>query len=148
MTSVVRVQASVHPGEAGTGTLYAFEAAEVLPFVVRRVFAVEGLTEGAARGGHANRLVNEAICCTLGAIRVRTHSGLAEAVHELRSPVDILIVPAMTWIDIESMSSSSAYHVLADRSHANATGHYVRDFAEFLAEARTLRGPSGTGGHG
>ncbi len=137
VTSIVRVASSAHPGEEGTGTLHAFEAAAVLPFPVQRVFTVTGMSAGAERGGHANRVVNEAICCTCGAIRIRTHNGTTEQFHELRSAGDVLIVPSMTWIDITALVPNTAYYVLADHTYQDAREHYIRDFALFVAETAT-----------
>ncbi len=124
---------SAHLGPTvDAGVLFALDSVSALPFRLDRVFAVAGMARGARRGGHANRLVNEGICCLHGCVAVRTHDGQQETTHTLSSPGEVLVIPAGTWTDLEALEDHTAYFVLADHSYAEAVPHYVTDFADFL----------------
>ena len=136
LEKVHQVVTTAHPGDSvAAGVLFALDSVAALPFRVDRVFSVVCMARGARRGGHANRLVNEAICCLHGCVTVRTHDGEHETTHTLSSPGEVLVIPAGTWTDLEALEDQTAYFVLADHSYAEAVLHYERDFAVFLRAA-------------
>lgn len=126
------VATTAHPGDQPeSGVLFALDSVGVFPFRPDRIFSVAGMARGARRGGHANLLVNEGICCLHGRLEVRTHDGFHETTHILSSPAEVLVIPAATWTDLEALEDGTAYFVLADHCYAEAAKHYVRDFSEF-----------------
>lgn len=125
--------ASQHPAEIGEGLLSVMEVRKMLPFPVDRFFTVTGMARQAKRGGHANKIVNEAICCLNGTLAVHTLMGGIAQTYVLATPAEYLFIPAGTWLEIEALEDKTSYCVLADHSYAESAPYYIRDFDHYRA---------------
>jgi hypothetical protein len=132
-TDLQIIQIPSFPGEEGEGILSVLEAKEGLPFPVERVFTVTGMGKGMRRGGHSNIIVNEAICCLQGAIEVSTLTSIGRNVYLLDEPTKYLVVPCMTWADIEALENNTCYLVIADHTFQEAAPCYIRDLSQHHA---------------
>lgn len=118
------------------GALYVVEGEHDVPFSVKRVFYVVGMTQGSPRGDHAHRLTHQAIFCVSGQVEcVTKRPGAQEATWKLDTPSQGIHLPPFTWVVYQSLVSNSVCLVLASEHYdpddylrdANA---FDRDFSE------------------
>ena len=130
-STIIRIPSfSAEPGE---GRLSVLEATSALPFTVDRLFTVVGMNRGKRRGGHSNTIVNEAICCLQGSLKVNTQARDGCREFRLDDPTLVLLIPCRTWADIESLEDNSCYLVLADHTYREAAPHYIHDLERHRA---------------
>ena len=111
------------------GNLTVIEGGEAVPFEIRRVFFLYGLSPDSVRGNHAVRN-DQCIVLVSGSCRVRTHDGEKETVFFLDEPMCGVYVPPMIWREIDDFGENTVLAVLSDKHYD--TGDYVRDFETFL----------------
>lgn len=105
------------------------ESGESVPFEIRRLFFLHGLSLDAVRGNHATRN-NQCIILVTGACRIWTHNGEKETVFRLNEPMSGVYIPAMIWREIDECQNNSILAVLSDKHYD--PDDYVRDFEKFL----------------
>gem|GEM_PF-5136904 len=91
----------------------------------------------ARRGGHANKIVNEAICRLSGSLNIHTLAGELAESHILNTTTEYLLIANGTWVEIEAIEDNTSYCVLADHSYIEAEPHYIRTMAEYRAYVAT-----------
>lgn len=111
------------------GKLTVIEGASSVPFDIRRVFFLHGLTPDSVRADHATRN-DQCIVLVSGACRVRTHDGETETVFTLSEPMQGVYIPAMIWRTIDGCRDNCILAVLSDAHYD--PNDYVRDFDTFL----------------
>ena len=124
------------------GSLTAIEGGENVPFEIRRVFFLYGLSPDAVRGRHAT-LNDQCVVAASGSCRIRTHDGEKETVFTLDAPDCGLYVPAMVWREIFDCSENCVLAVLSDKHYD--PDDYIRDFGEFLRLAAEQNRADGNG---
>lgn len=122
------------------GTLAIVEAGHHVPFEVRRVFYVYGIPEGARRGAHAHRRLEQVLVCVAGSMDVDLDDGAGKRTVHLADPGEGLLIPTMVWASEHSMAAGTVYMVLASAHYDESD--YFRDYEQFL-EAVRADAPSG-----
>jgi dTDP-4-dehydrorhamnose 3,5-epimerase-like enzyme len=112
------------------GALMFAEQGRHIPFPVKRVFALYGIPEGSARGGHAHRAQEQFVVMLAGSCTVVVDDGEARVAESLSSPTEGLYVPAGLWLDLTAFSRDAVCLVLASGLYDEAD--YIRDRAEFV----------------
>jgi hypothetical protein len=113
-----------------SGGLTPFEWAD-LPFVPQRVFVLHDVVQGAKRGGHAHRVLEELIVSVSGAFDVVTWNENGNHRWHLDRPDRGLYVPPGTWRSLSAFSGNAVALVLASTAYDPAD--YIRDWTEFVA---------------
>ena len=111
------------------GKLTVIEGGETVPFEIRRIFFLHGLTPDSVRGDHAT-LNDQCFVLIAGSCRVCTHDGETETDFVLDEPMQGVYVPSMIWRRIYDCSENTVLAVLSDKHYD--PDDYVRDFDEFL----------------
>ena len=111
------------------GKLTVIEGGDTVPFEIRRIFFLYGLTPDSVRGDHAT-LNDQYIVLIAGSCRVSTHDGETETDFVLDEPMHGVYVPSMIWRGIYDCSENTVLAVLSDKHYDPED--YVRDFDEFL----------------
>lgn len=119
------------------GNLAFAEAESHVPFPIARAFYVYDIPTGAARGGHAHLVLEQAIFCLAGRLEMTVDDGERRQTHALEDPRQGLYLPPMVWHDIGGFSPGTVYLVFASAPFDEAD--YIRDYDEFL---RTARAPA------
>ena len=87
------------PGTADArGRLTFAQEPPHIPFIVRRIFLLHHLPEGAARGGHAHRRQHQLLIMAYGAATVTASNGTEVETIRLEDPGQGLYVPPMLWL--------------------------------------------------
>jgi hypothetical protein len=113
------------------GHLTFIEGERHVPFEIARVYYLYDVPEGAARGGHAHRELEQLIIPIGGSFDILISDGLEERRITLDDPRTGLYLPRLIWRELESFSAGSFCLVLASAHYDEAD--YYRDYEEFCA---------------
>lgn len=119
------------------GDLAFGEVEKHLPFAPRRIFSIYGVPSREIRGEHAHRACHQLLMCISGSVDVMVDDGERRDTVTLDRPNLALHVPPMVWASQYHYSSDAILVVLA--SHGYEPSDYVREYDEFLSEARLSR---------
>lgn len=115
------------------GSLTIVEGQEDIPFVIQRVYFLHDVPEGAIRGGHAHKTLQQFIIAASGSFDLLFSDGKNTKQFHLNSTTQGVYVPPMLWRDIKNFSAGSVCMVLA--SHSYSEDDYYRNFSEFQEAA-------------
>jgi dTDP-4-dehydrorhamnose 3,5-epimerase-like enzyme len=113
------------------GCLMFAEEGRHIPFPVKRIFAIYGVPDGSARGGHAHRTQEQLIFMVAGECTAIIDDGQDRTRQHLTTPTEGLYVSAGTWLELVEFSKSAVCVALA--SGLFDESDYIRDREEFLA---------------
>lgn len=120
------------------GNLSFIESRKHLPFAIERVYYLYDVPGGETRGGHGHRKLEQMFIAMSGSFDLVLDDGFERKTFSLNRSYRGVYVSSMIWRELENFSSGSVCLVLA--SHRYEESDYIRDYNEFLTEAR--RGPS------
>jgi hypothetical protein len=143
MTAPHIIKLEEHRDEVGC--IYVVEATRHIPFDVKRYYSISDVPEGADRGSHAHRRLEQLIIAASGSFDITLDDGFERRRHRLSDPGVGLYIGPMIWRDLTNFSSGAIAVVLASRHYEESD--YYRDYEEFLLDAtRAEREPRGADG--
>jgi len=103
---------------------------DVVPFEIKRVYYLYDVPSGTHRGGHAHKKLKQLLIAISGSFDVvlKFRNGEEKTVT-LNKPNKGLLIPEMTWRELEDFSSGAVCLVIA--SEAYDKDDYIRDFDTF-----------------
>jgi dTDP-4-dehydrorhamnose 3,5-epimerase-like enzyme len=111
------------------GTLCQLQSPEV-PFTIKRVYYIYGVSVGAVRGAHTHKETFQALFCIQGSIKIALEDGRTKTKVLLNKPnVGILLEPGV-WHEMEDFKKDTILLVLASERHDEKD--YVRSYDDFL----------------
>ena len=113
------------------GNLTFIEEQRHIPFPIARVYYLYDVPEGAKRGGHAHRELEQLILPIGGSFDVVVDDGAERRRIALDDPRVGLYLPRLIWRELENFSAGSFCVVLASAYYEEED--YYRDYDEFLA---------------
>jgi dTDP-4-dehydrorhamnose 3,5-epimerase-like enzyme len=119
------------------GRLMFAEVNRHIPFEVRRIFSIYGVSPGHERASHAHRTNHQFIIMLAGSCAVEIDEGADIWRARLDAPYQGLHVPPLVWITLTNFTTDAVCLVLASEFYDPA--EYIRDRGEFrqlLASAR------------
>ncbi len=118
------------------GELIVAQTQKELPFAVRRVFWMYGVSPDAVRGQHANRRSAFVLACVRGACLVRVRDGRGQdEIFRLDRPDRGLYLPPMIWKDMYDFSPDAVLLCLS--SEAYDAAEYIRDYDAYRKEVNS-----------
>lgn len=114
------------------GNLSFIEGGESVPFEIRRVYYLHDVPFRAERGGHAHRILQQAVIALAGRFVLRTTDGSEWVETAVDNPAEAVLVPQMVWRELVEFASGTVCLVLASEHYD--PHDYIRDFATFAAE--------------
>jgi UDP-2-acetamido-3-amino-2,3-dideoxy-glucuronate N-acetyltransferase len=111
------------------GRLIAAETT-ALPFEPKRLFLVDSVSSGAARGGHAHRSCHQLLVAVAGQMKVAVDDGRRARVVVMDTPEFGWHLPPMIWSMQFGHTNGAVLLVMA--SHPYDRSDYVSDYAEFI----------------
>jgi dTDP-4-dehydrorhamnose 3,5-epimerase-like enzyme len=115
------------------GVLTAIEGGRDIPFELRRVFFLHGVTT--ARGGHAHRKSRQFLVPVSGRFRVTVSDADQSITYDLTDPHRGLFIPPLVWVALDGFSPGAVCLVLTDTLFDET--EYLRDWNAFVDVART-----------
>lgn len=113
------------------GNLTFIEEEQHVPFPIARVYYLYDVPEGAVRGGHAHRELEQLIIPIGGSFDVVLDDGAERKRVLLDNPRVGLYLPRLIWRELENFSAGAFCLVLASAPYDEAD--YYRDYGEFRA---------------
>ena len=111
------------------GNLTFIEAERHVPFRIARVYYLYDVPEGAVRGGHAHRELEQLILPIGGSFDIVLDDGSERKRVVLDQPRVGLYLPRLIWRELENFSAGAFCLVLASAPYDEAD--YYRDYEEF-----------------
>ena len=113
------------------GLLTVIEGCKNIPFNIKRVFYVHGVTEAEIRGEHANRYSHFCLINVSGSCKVRVIDSFGKSkVFVLDRPNMGLYLPPMIWKDMYDFTADAVQLVLSSEYYNSC--EYIRNLDEFL----------------
>ena len=101
-----------------------------IPFAIKRVFYIYGITPGKERGFHAHHTISQVLICLRGHCRIIMDDGFMRESITLTEPHQGLFIGPYDWHEMVDFSEDTILLVLA--SDVYHEGDYIRDYDEFL----------------
>jgi len=112
------------------GSLGIIQGAELLPFQVNRVYFIHSVSEGAVRGSHAHKKLQQLIFAASGSFDLILNDGEKSLEFQLHDPTIAVQVPRGYWRTLHNFSADAVCMVLASTAYDESD--YIRDYDEFL----------------
>jgi dTDP-4-dehydrorhamnose 3,5-epimerase-like enzyme len=116
------------------GSLGVVEGDSEFPFPIKRVYFLHNIPEGAVRGSHAHKNLNQLIIAVSGRLTVTLDDGLTPKEFDLETAEEALTVPPGYWRTLTNFSQGATALVLA--SEEFTPSDYIRDYDEFVEWAK------------
>ena len=111
------------------GQLVALEGGRNVPFEIKRVYYMTGLSPELPRGFHAHRKLQQVAICVSGRCRFVLDDGVLRREAWLAAPDQSLYIGNMTWREMHDFSAGCVLLVLASEFYDEAD--YIRDYDTF-----------------
>lgn len=112
------------------GNLSFIEGDVHVPFPIKRVYYLYDVPEGAERGGHAHRKLQQAVIALSGSFDLILDDGTGRKRIHLNQPNQGILIGNNVWREMENFSEGCVCLVLASERYDEAD--YIRDYNEFL----------------
>jgi len=117
------------PAISTDGTLVQLQSPEI-PFNIKRVYYIYGVSVGAIRGAHTHKETIQALFCIQGDIVIALDDGKRKEKVFLNKPnVGVLLEPGV-WHEMQNFKKNTILLVLASERHEPAD--YIRSYEDFL----------------
>lgn len=111
------------------GYLCQLQSPEI-PFEIKRVYYIYGVSVGAVRGAHTHKETVQAIFCIQGRIKIGLDDGRRQEEVLLDKPnIGVLLEPGV-WHEMRQFEKDTLLLVIASEKHD--PDDYVRDYDDFL----------------
>lgn len=112
------------------GNLYFLEFIKDLTFDVKRLYFINSVNAGNARGFHAHKSLEQVLICVSGRIQINLDNGFMQKVIILDSSNNYLFIGPMIWRTMKWLVDDSVLVVLASENYDESD--YIRDYDKFL----------------
>ena len=117
-------------GTFADGELSFFEGNRDIPFEIKRVYYIQGVSRGMKRGMHAHKALQQLIFCPYGVVKIVLDDGYKKEEVLLDDPSKGLVLEPGLWRDMYWEKDNSVLCVAA--SDYYYPDDYIRDYDEFL----------------
>jgi hypothetical protein len=113
----------------GVLTVYP-EGDSGVPFCIRRVFTIVGVSANGMRGNHAHRRCSQLHACLAGRVDVEIKNEVNKVIESLSADGTALLIPPMLWSSIIFEGPSTVLAVFCDALYDEAD--YIRSWDEYV----------------
>ncbi|GAB2912867.1 sugar 3,4-ketoisomerase [Paralcaligenes ginsengisoli] len=118
----------------GRGNLFVVEANKNLPFEIKRVYYMSGMSPGTERGFHAHKDLQQLAICVAGRCCITLDDGENRQSVWLDSPAKGLLIGSLIWREMSQFSDDCVLLVFASQYYDEAD--YIRDYTQFCAASK------------
>jgi dTDP-4-dehydrorhamnose 3,5-epimerase-like enzyme len=102
-----------------------------VPFPIRRVFTIAGVSANGTRANHAHRRCTQLLACLAGSVSVKISDTRNEATEHLAANGIGLLIPPLLWNSVTFEGPATVLAVFCDELYEE--DDYLRDWNEYLA---------------
>jgi len=114
------------------GTISVAEYSDHIPFLIKRVYYIYNLIkEGAIRGKHAHKELEQVFFCARGSCDVELDDGANKQIIHLTKPNVGIYLGSELWVTFHKFSMDCFLLVLASDIYRESD--YIRNYEEFLS---------------
>ena len=124
------IKHTFHSSENQTGALTFLEATRDVPFEIKRVYYIYNVAEGARRGFHAHKKLEQYLICIHGRCTILLDDGREKEQTVLSDPSVGLYVGPGIWHEMYDFSPGAVLLVLAADFYDE--DDYIREYSAFL----------------
>jgi dTDP-4-dehydrorhamnose 3,5-epimerase-like enzyme len=117
------------------GSLVALESNKNIPFDIKRVYYLFGMTRDLPRGFHAHRKLRQVALCLKGHCEILMDNGEDQETVTLNNPSLGLVIDVMQWHEMRNFSQDCILLVLA--SDIYDENDYIRNYDDFISEVKS-----------
>ena len=126
--SVRRIRFSQHRAD---GMLTVFPEGEGgVPFSIRRVFTITGVSRAGIRGDHAHRACSQMVSCLAGRVIITVDDGFETVEAALQNDGESMLIPPMLWNSLSFAGPSTVLAVFCDELYD--VNDYIRSWSEYM----------------
>jgi hypothetical protein len=123
--------------EGGRGTLLAIEEKQ-LPFVIRRVYTISGVSDaGALRGEHAHKKTDQALFVVQGALTLHLDDGTTAQAIRLTSEDSGIRLGPLLWHSMSDLTTDCVALIAASLPYDGSD--YIREYDAFKTYVGTIQ---------
>ena len=112
------------------GVLSAYEANDIVPYEIARIFIVSSNSEK-YRGHHAHIACSQLMVCVSGECILKCDDGSEKREFVLDNQSQGVLIPPMIWTEQFYLKDSTSIMVICDRPYEK--DDYIREYQEFLS---------------
>ena len=116
------------------GSLISLEESKNIPFEIRRVYYIYGITSSVSRGAHAHKESNQMLICVHGSCEILLDDAKVQKRLILDKPDMGLFQKKMIWGEMQNFSKDCVLMVLSDDFYS--PDDYISDYDQFLELAK------------
>lgn len=111
------------------GSLCFIEGGEHVPFPIRRIYYLFDIPDGADRGGHAHKALEQVMIAIHGSFDLILNDGAEERSLHLSDPSEGVYIGNHVWREIRNFSAGAVCVVLASERYDESD--YIRNYEDF-----------------
>lgn len=123
--------------DSSMGGLSFLEATRDVPFEIKRVYYVFGVSAGESRGNHAHKELWQLLFCPYGSIRINMENGEESDSVVLDDPSRALLIGPDVWHSMDWLTDNAVLCVAASDFYNESD--YIRDYPTFQKLVETRR---------
>lgn len=112
------------------GHLTAIEGKVDVPFNIKRVYYITGVSQEAERGFHAHKKLHQVLICLNGSLKIKLKTPIEEDIIELNDPSEGLYLGPLVWHEMFDFTKGSVLLVAASEHYSEED--YIRDYNLYL----------------
>lgn len=113
------------------GSLVVAEYEDDIPFIVKRIYYIYGVSDGKRRGFHSHKNLLQVYIAIHGNVKVMLDDGEKKETVLLDNPSRGLFIGHNVWREIFDFSEDAVLLVLASEKYSEID--YIRNYDEFLS---------------
>lgn len=111
------------------GSMVVLDKSSGIPFDIKRVYYLFGMTGGLSRGFHAHKKLHQIVFCISGSCCLVVDDGITKEDVLLDSPNVGIDLPPMLWHEMHDFTADCVLLVVASDEYDEMD--YIRDYEEF-----------------
>ena len=112
------------------GTLVPIEGGRTIPFEIKRVYYLVGMSSDQPRGFHAHKKLVQFAICVSGSCEMHLDFGDRKEVVKLVKPTEGVLIKEMVWHEMHNFAPGTVLVVFASDYYDEKD--YIRDYNDFL----------------
>ena len=119
------------------GKLTVIESLKDVPFEIKRIYYIYGVSPATSRGLHAHKTLSQVVIAVSGEFKIELNDGQTTKRFLMNKPNIGLFIPPGIWREMFDFSVDAVCLVLASDFYLESD--YIRDYDEFLKYKEAVR---------